>query len=230
MLKAVFFDAAGTLIRPAPSYGAVYSRVTALFGMRIPAKFFEAELPRAFRAVDWPLRTNSETEMRLWQDVTRKMYEALPADLPFLEWYGAIYNAFGRADAWAVEPGAAETLKELRHLGLRTAVVSNWDERLLPVLDGLGLAPQIDRVFVAAQVGWRKPAPDIFRHACRQLDIEPAEALHIGDSASEDVAAARASGLVALHYSPSDPTALRKLTHVLHSSHLVGHTVLPPRE
>jgi putative hydrolase of the HAD superfamily len=230
MLKAVLFDAAETLIRPAPSYGAVYARVTALFGMRIPVRFFEEELPRAFRSVDWPLRTNSDTEMRLWQEVTRKMYEALPADLPFLEWFGAVYNAFGRADAWSVEPGAVETLRALRNLGLRTAVVSNWDERLLPVLDGLGLAPLVDRVFVAPQVGWRKPSRDIFLHACRQLEVEPAEALHIGDSASEDVAAARATGLSALHYRPSDPTALRKLTHVLHSAHLVGHTVAPRAE
>ncbi|KAF0241916.1 MAG: Phosphoglycolate phosphatase prokaryotic HAD-superfamily [Planctomycetota bacterium] len=228
MLKAVLFDAAETLIRPWPSYGAVYARVTAAFGMRIPAEFFAEEMKRAFRAVDWPLRTTSENEMRLWQEVTKKVYEALPADLPFHEWFGAIYQAFASADAWVAEPGAAETLQSLRDIGIRTAVVSNWDERLMSVLDGLGLAPLLDRVFVAAQVGWRKPAREIFLHACRELDATPGETLHIGDSASEDVSAARAAGLQALHYRPSDPTALRRLSHVLHSAALVGHTAPSP--
>ena len=228
MLKAVFFDAAETLIRPWPSYGAVYARVTAAFGMRIPAEFFAEELKRAFRAVDWPLRTNSDTEMRLWQEVTKKVYEALPADLPFHEWFGAMYQAFASPDAWVAEPDAAETLKALQDLGLRTAIVSNWDERLLPVLDGLGLAPHVDRVFVAAQVGWRKPAREIFHHACLELGAAPSEALHIGDSASDDVAAARSAGLQALLYRPSDPTALRRLSHVLHSAALVGHTAPAP--
>ncbi len=224
MLKAVFFDAAETLIRPWPSYGAVYARVTAAFGMRIPAEFFTEEMKRAFRAVDWPLKTTSDNEMRLWEAVTKKVHEALPADMPFLEWFGAMYQAFASADAWVAEPEAEDTLKALRKLGLRTAVVSNFDERLVPVLDGLGLAPHVDRVFVAAQVGWRKPSREIFLHACRELEVAPAEAVHIGDSASEDVSAARAAGLHALHYRPSDPTALRRLSHVLHSGLLVGHT------
>ncbi|MEK7469945.1 MAG: HAD-IA family hydrolase [Planctomycetota bacterium] len=228
MLKAVLFDAAETLIRPWPSYGAVYARVTAAFGMRIPAEFFAEEMKRAFRAVDWPLRTDSDTERRLWLEVTRKVYEALPADLPFHKWSGAVYQAFGSQDSWVVEPGAAETLRALQGLGLRTAVVSNWDERLVSVLDGLGLAPHIDRVFVAAQVGWRKPAREIFHRACLELGAAPSETLHIGDSASEDVAAARAAGLQALLFRPSDPTALRRLSHVLHSAALVGHTAPSP--
>jgi putative hydrolase of the HAD superfamily len=224
MLKAVLFDAAETLIRPWPSYGAVYARVTAAFGMRIPAEFFTEEMKRAFRAVDWPLRTNSDTEARLWQEVTKKVYEALPADLPFYKWSGAMYEAFASPDAWVAEPGAAETLRALQDIGLRTGVVSNWDERLVPVLDGLGLATHVDRVFVAAQVGWRKPAREIFHHACLELGAAPSEALHIGDSTSEDVAGARAAGLQALHFNPADPTALRRLSHVLHSAALVGHT------
>ncbi|MCC6739907.1 MAG: HAD-IA family hydrolase [Planctomycetia bacterium] len=224
MLKAVTFDAAETLIRPWPSYGAVYARITAAFGMRIPADFFTEEMKRAFRAVDWPLRTTSAAEMRLWQDVTRKVHEALPADLPFLEWFGAMYQAFASADAWVAEADAEETLKALRAQGLRTAVISNWDERLMPVLDGLRLAPQVDRVFVAAQTGWRKPSREMFHHACRELGLAPDEVLHIGDSPSEDVSAARAAGLHALLYRPGDPTALRRLAHVLHSAVLIGHT------
>jgi putative hydrolase of the HAD superfamily len=224
MLRAITFDAGETLIRPRGSYGAVYERITGAFGMRIPARIFDDEIHRAFRLIDWPLKTTSGAEYERWKEVTRRVHKALPADLPFDPWFDQVYRAFGSAEAWQAEPRAAATLAALRKMGLRTAAISNWDERLLGVLDGLGLAPHLDRVFVAPAVGWRKPSPEMFRLACRELGAPPAETLHIGDSPSEDVSAARAAGLHALLYRPGDPTALRRLDHVLHSALLVGQT------
>ena len=61
-IRAVFFDAGETLIAPAPSYGAVYERVTADFGMRIPAALFERALRDAWRAVPSPPRTSVTLE------------------------------------------------------------------------------------------------------------------------------------------------------------------------
>ncbi len=43
-----------------------------------------------------------------------------------------------------------------------------------------------------------KPNPEIFHRACRRLEVEPAESLHVGDSVSEDLEGARAAGLAAL--------------------------------
>ncbi|MBI2922252.1 MAG: HAD-IA family hydrolase [Planctomycetes bacterium] len=230
MLKAVTFDAGETLVRPRGSYGAVYERVTATFGMRIPARIFDEEIPRAFRALEWPLRTSPEIERRRWEEVTRKVHEALPADLPFKEWFEAVYQAFAEPAVWEPLPGAAETLRALRAMGLRTATISNWDERLTGVLDGLALAPLLDATFIAPDVGWRKPAKEIFLAACRALGAFPDETLHVGDSPAEDVTGARAAGLHAVLFRPSDPTALRHLSHLLHSAPLVMHTGALPRE
>jgi putative hydrolase of the HAD superfamily len=63
------------------------------------------------------------------------------------------------------------------------------------VLERVGLAALVDAVVTSAAVGARKPAPAIFAHALALAGTAPAHALHVGDSLSEDVAGARASGI-----------------------------------
>ncbi|NUN47382.1 MAG: HAD-IA family hydrolase [Candidatus Brocadiae bacterium] len=217
MIRALTFDAAGTLIRPVPSYGGVYSRVTAEFGLRIPAEWFAEEFARAFRAVPWPLETSPEIERAQWEKVVRRLHDALPGDLDFTRWFRAVYSAFARKESWTPEPGAVETLQALRALNLRIAVLSNWDERLFPVLEAHALAPLVDRILIPPHTGWRKPAPEMFAEACRRLGSHPAETLHVGDSPDEDIAGARAAGLHAVHYRPGEPPALTRLVNLLHS-------------
>jgi putative hydrolase of the HAD superfamily len=229
-IRAVFFDAADTLIGSRHGFGTVYSRVTANYNMRIPAAIFDQELGRAMNTLDIPLRTSPDIEYRRWEEVSRKIAEALPGDLPFKPWFNALYRAFAEASAWEPVPGAADTLAALRAQGVATGCISNWDDRLPGVLHGLGLMRDLDHVLVAPQVGWRKPAPEIFRSACVAAQVSPHEALHIGDSASEDVAGARAAGLHALRFDPADPTALRRLLDLLHHPLLLRHDAVAAGE
>ena len=78
-------------------------------------------------------------------------------------------------------------------------MVSNWDERLPPLLDDLGLGRRFDAVVYSAAVGVEKPDPRIFLHALERLGVEPEDAVHVGDSAREDVEGALAAGMEALH-------------------------------
>jgi putative hydrolase of the HAD superfamily len=89
-------------------------------------------------------------------------------------------------------------LAELHGLGLRLAVVSNWDPRLPGLLERLHLARWFDAVVYSSAVGVEKPDVRIFRHAVDQLGVSPAAALHVGDARLEDVEGAEAAGLRAL--------------------------------
>ena len=51
---------------------------------------------------------------------------------------------------------------------------------------------------MSAGSGARKPDPAIFAPALELAGCEPREALHVGDTAAEDVDAARAAGIRAL--------------------------------
>jgi putative hydrolase of the HAD superfamily len=76
--------------------------------------------------------------------------------------------------------------------------VSNWDCSLPDVLDRCELGELVDGVVTSAGVGARKPDPAIFAPALALAECAPAEALHVGDTAAEDVEAARAAGIPAL--------------------------------
>lgn len=95
-------------------------------------------------------------------------------------------------------PDAAPALAALRGRGLRLICVSNWDVSLPQVLGRCGLEALLDGVVTSAGAGARKPDPAIFAPALALAGCEPAEALHVGDTAEDDVAAARAAGIRAL--------------------------------
>ena len=108
--------------------------------------------------------------------------------------------------AWRVAPGAVDALAALRRAGVRVGVVSNFDARLPSLLEGLGLAPYLDRdaVVTSADTGLEKPNPEMFRVCLDRLAaraaarIAPADALVVGDDRRNDVAGGRAAGMHAV--------------------------------
>ena len=62
-------------------------------------------------------------------------------------------------------------------------------------LHSIGLAEHFTATISAREFGIGKPDPRIFHEACRQLNVQPHEVLHIGDDWALDVAGAHAAGL-----------------------------------
>lgn len=94
--------------------------------------------------------------------------------------------------------GVPEALLELRALGLRLVVVSNWDVSLHERLAETGLSPLLDGAVASAEAGVAKPDPAIFARALEIAGVRAAEALHVGDSPVEDGDGARAAGIRAV--------------------------------
>jgi putative hydrolase of the HAD superfamily len=90
--------------------------------------------------------------------------------------------------------GAAETVEQLRRRELKLAVVANWDCALPEHLETAGLLDLFDTVVTSARAGAAKPDPAIFELALRELDVEPARALHVGDEPIDEEGA-HAAGL-----------------------------------
>ena len=107
------------------------------------------------------------------------------------------------SDLWcSVMPGVPAALTTLKALGLRLAVVSNSDGTAEEMLRRASLRDYIDAVIDSAVVGYEKPDPQIFQHALRAMDAEPATTLHVGDLYEADVVGARSAGLHALLLDP----------------------------
>lgn len=72
-------------------------------------------------------------------------------------------------------------------------------------------------VLVSSDFGKRKPAPEIFLAGCRALEVEPGEALFVGDREETDVLGARRAGLRVVHFAPhgrGSPKADRVIRHL----------------
>jgi len=91
-------------------------------------------------------------------------------------------------------PGAREGIEMLRAAGRKLAVVTNkprsYSERLLAYFD---VATQFDALVAGDDGIAPKPAGDMLLAACEQMEVKPADALMLGDS-DNDVLAARAAG------------------------------------
>lgn len=110
-------------------------------------------------------------------------------------------------------PGVVEALERMRAAGLRLACVTNKAAAYTtPLLQLAGIAPHFEATVTADQVGARKPDPAPFLFACRALGVTPGEAVVIGDSAN-DALAARAAGcpVLLVSYGYSEGRDVREL-------------------
>jgi putative hydrolase of the HAD superfamily len=192
-ITAVTFDVGGTLVEPWPSVGHVYAEVAARFGI---TEIAPDALNRQFAAA-WKGRRDFDYSRAAWQEVVNQTFARLWPEPPGQRCFDAIYEHFATAAAWRLFDDVLPALAALKARGLKLAVVSNWDERLRPLLRDLRLDVHFDAFAISHETGCTKPAPEIFQRAVAQLDVPPACILHIGDSATEDVAGARAAGISA---------------------------------
>jgi len=82
----------------------------------------------------------------------------------------------------------------------RVAVVSNFDDTATgyEILRRHGILDAVDTVVISEAFGLRKPHPALLRVPLRELGLTAGEALLVGDTVSEDVAAAHAVGMDAV--------------------------------
>jgi putative hydrolase of the HAD superfamily len=101
-----------------------------------------------------------------------------------------------RTGALTLSPGALDVLVTLRARGCRLGLVTNgFAATHHDKIDKLGLREKMDAFFIADEVGMVKPDPELFLHACRALESEPARTAMVGDRYERDVRGAHAAGL-----------------------------------
>lgn len=116
-------------------------------------------------------------------------------------------------DKAVVYDGVLEGLKSMRDQGLKLAVVTNKPtEFTLPLLQRTGLSNFFTVIVCGDTCERRKPDPDQVLFACEQLGVNPEQAVTIGDSIN-DALAARAAGtpMLAVPYGYNEGMDVRSL-------------------
>src|SRR5437899_3163296 len=126
-VRAVLFDAVGTLIHPDPPAGLVYAEVGRRFGSRLGTDEVCRRFGEAFgrqEEIDRRagLRTDEGREQQRWRAIVAEVL----ADVSDPEGcFEHLWGHFGRPGAWRSDPEAGPALLVLRRRGYRVGVASN---------------------------------------------------------------------------------------------------------
>lgn len=192
-IRAITFDVGGTLIEPWPSVGHLYAEVAAGHGYPTLAPTL---LNQRF-AETWQARGDFAHSYEAWESLVDATFAGLVDRRPSDSFFPELYARFAEPGAWRIFDDVIPTLEELASRGVPLAAVSNWDERLRPLLKALNLDGYFEAVLVSCELYFSKPSNVIFEHALRKLGLPAGEVLHVGDGRREDLDGARAAGLQA---------------------------------
>jgi len=193
-ISAITFDVGGTLIECRPSVGHIYAEVAAQHGYSVSPELLNRRFRLTWRSAEGFRHTRAD-----WSALVDATFAGLIRELPSRTFFPQLYDRFSEPEAWHVYEDVLPALRALKSRGLRLGIISNWDERLRPLLERLQLSAYFDTVVVSCELGFCKPSPELFRAACSALGSPVERTLHVGDDWDRDVLGARASGLQALH-------------------------------
>jgi len=198
--KALLLDAMGTLIGLRASVGTSYAAVASSHGIVVDAAAIDlafAQVVRQAPPLAFPGLSGEallEAERRWWGERIEAVLRAAGVSEAPLELQHQLFDHFADPSLWYVYDDVPDRLSAWHSSGLRLAVVSNFDQRLHGLLEGLALARWMELVVVSSQAGAAKPSPEPFLQALAGLGLGPDQAWHVGDS-PEDAEGARAAGL-----------------------------------
>jgi putative hydrolase of the HAD superfamily len=189
---AVTLDAAGTLFQPREPVADTYVSLASSFDAALNpsalgaafARHFPEMPPMAFPRAD--ADTLDRLERGWWRLLVKKVTSDCGGIADFDGYFDALYAYYSRGSAWSLYPEVVEVLHGLRARGLRTAVVSNFDSRLIAILAELGIADLFDAVIYSTAAGVAKPDARIFEMALEALGTASSSTVHLGDTKAAD--------------------------------------------
>lgn len=207
---AVIFDWTGTLAAiPRGNFAMALERSLALLPSvdRAPAGWPGDYVRRGFRE---PKPAESATEA-FENALSLARAEVGPA----VEMSGEVIELAARRFAFeavanhVVYDDARALLASLKYRGYRCGIASNLPfpgEHLREALGALGLAGYVERCVTSADTGRPKPDPSVITACIEAMGVAPAEAIFVGDSAS-DVEAGHAAGVQVIRLDRDDDGA-----------------------
>jgi putative hydrolase of the HAD superfamily len=124
-----------------------------------------------------------------------------------------IYREWAACQHFELYDDVPDVLRALADAGLRIGLISNSHRCLASFQSHFELQGLITATISSSQHGFMKPHPSIFTAALQLVDVEPADAVMVGDSLRHDVEGAMRAGMrgVLLHRGDSPTPAAAEL-------------------
>jgi putative hydrolase of the HAD superfamily len=187
MIKALLFDLDGTLLDRDESVkrfiDCQYVRLNSVVG-HIPRETYKNRF--------------IELDQRgyVWKD---KVYQQLVNEFQISEttWEELLQDYIAEFKHQCVPfPNLITTLERLKTCNIRLAIITNGRGQFqLDNIKALGIEKYFDTILISEWEGIKKPDPEIFKRALKQLNVSPQQSLFVGDHPENDVKAAQNIGM-----------------------------------
>ena len=193
-LKAVLFDLGLTLTKTAP-FPEIYRRILARFGVNVPIE----DIAWAQKATEseFDVATYDENRRKeFWTKYNVSLLKKLGVEEKRVFLAEKIDELWWECSHLQIYPDVEPTLSQLRTKGLKLGIVSNGVRKDLEhVLEKLRLKKFFDVIVCIDSCNSAKPDKGIFLYALNKLEVQPSEALFIGDSVETDYKGALQVGI-----------------------------------
>jgi HAD superfamily hydrolase (TIGR01662 family) len=195
-LRAVLFDVDFTLARPGPELGPEgYVRAGERHGLRLDATRYEAA--RGAALVDLRRHPELQHDDEIWFRFTERIVRAMGGDADSAyDCAVEITRGWERHENFDLYEDVLPTVEALRAAGLRVGLVSNSARDVREFARHHGL--EVDAGISSFHHGRTKPHASIFRAVLELLEVEPDDAVMVGDTIADDIEGALALGMRAI--------------------------------
>lgn len=133
---------------------------------------------------------------KIWKD---KVYSELVDEFQIKDWsVSELLQSYELSFSGFCKPknGVIEAIKMLKEEGFKLGLVSNgkspFQERNFKAL---GISDLFDSIIVSEAVGYRKPQKEIFKLACKELEVASKQTVFVGDNPASDIDGANNAGM-----------------------------------
>jgi putative hydrolase of the HAD superfamily len=219
-VRAVLFDAVGTVLEPAPPASVAYYEAGRRFGSALGPGDVNERYQAAFRRQEsldaaGDGRTDESREAERWRQIVSDVFDDV-TDVDRL--FEHLWQHFASPANWRVFPDVGPVWREIERRGLALGLASNFDARLSSVCRGHEPLAGCRHVFVSSVLQVRKPHRAFFAAIEASLRLPPEQILLVGDNLETDYRAARAAGWQSLLVTRGSP----------HATNVVSITDLAP--
>ena len=198
MIRAVLFDWGGTLSVPtSEDLLAMWRAAATVLAPDDPDPLAQQLLDAEHAWWDERVGTGDGTGSGTTEDIVRSVEARTHVDVHAA--LAAYHGAWGQTVAH--DPACASVLQGCRDRGWRTGLLSNthWPRDLHEGwLADAGLLDLLDARVYTSDLEHMKPHAEAFHTLLSQLDVDPEDAVFVGDRPRDDVAGAQGAGLRAV--------------------------------
>jgi putative hydrolase of the HAD superfamily len=201
MIKAVCFDLHNTLAYYQPSREEVCAEACRDFGIGVkPAALHQSLLDadafwREENSRSPVSKKSAEEKIAVYINYAKRLFQGVALEIDPKVILQILMKVQQIGLKFKLYDDVLTTLKLLKSRELTLGVISNVGEDIVTICDELGLAPYFDFYVASFEVGSDKPRPGIFLAALEKAQVEPSEAIYIGDQYELDVIGARGVGM-----------------------------------